>query len=175
MCLISVSASIRLPSCYSLPNLCEDGFDAHPKHLPQTSVHRAAAMTRAVLLFRQKYKLGELKPEATKEGPICMDTYRWMFDCCRVPGSSGLDWAVSYAKEGENGASGHVVVLRKNRAWKIDIGDDTHILSTGDLERQFQHIYNSTTETTSAIGVLTANNRDVWAKVRVTKNLHVSY
>ncbi|KLO07461.1 carnitine acetyl transferase [Schizopora paradoxa] len=140
------------------------GFDAHPKHLPQTSVHRAAALTRAMLLFRQKYKLGQLKPEATKEGPICMDTYRWMFDCCRVPGTSGLDWAISYAKEGENGNAGHVVVFRKNRAWKVDIAKDAHILSTADLERQFQHIYDSTTESYPAIGVLTTNNRDVWAK-----------
>ncbi len=60
---------------------------------------------------------------------------RWMFDCCRVSGTSGLDFAVSYAKEGENGTSGHVVVLRKNRAWKVEIANGSLILSTDDLER----------------------------------------
>lgn len=63
-----------------------------------------------------------------------MDTYRWMFDCCRVP-AEGLDWAVSYAKAGDSGMTGHVVVLRKNRAWKVEIGDGNQILSTADLER----------------------------------------
>ena len=63
------------------------------------------------------------------------ECFRWMFDCCRVPGTSGLDWAISYAKEGENGNAGHVVVFRKNRAWKVEIAKDAHILSTGDLER----------------------------------------
>lgn len=30
------------------------------------------------MLFRHKLKHGLIKPEATKEGPICMDTYRYV-------------------------------------------------------------------------------------------------
>lgn len=55
-----------------------DGFKDHPAHLPQTPVHRAASLVRAVMLFREQLKLGTLQPEATKEGPICMDSYRWV-------------------------------------------------------------------------------------------------
>lgn len=29
------------------------------------------------MIFRQKLKQGLIKPEATKEGPLCMDTYRY--------------------------------------------------------------------------------------------------
>ena len=68
-----------------------------------------------------------------------------MFDCCRVPGSNGLDWAVSYAKKGDTGDSGHVVVLRKNRVWKIDIARDDSIISTGDLERYVYDLQNQET------------------------------
>lgn len=140
------------------------GFDAHPAQYPRGSVHRAAALTRAILLFRQAYRTGALKPEGTKEGPICMDTYRWMFDCCRVPGPTGMDWAVSYAKEGEQGDSGHIVVLRKNRVWKVKIAQGRQLLSTSDLEKQFTYIYENTSGDHPAIGVLTASNRDIWAK-----------
>ncbi|KZT27937.1 acyltransferase ChoActase/COT/CPT [Neolentinus lepideus HHB14362 ss-1] len=140
------------------------GFDDAPSHLPQTSVSRAAGLTRAVMLFRKKLKQGLIKPEATKEGPLDMDTYRWMFDCCRVPGADGLDWSVSYAKEGDTGGSGHVVVLRKGRVWRLDAAQNGRILSTGELETQFQHIYDNTKEEHPGVGVLTASNRDIWAK-----------
>lgn len=53
-----------------------DGFVEHPVHLPQTPVHRAASLIRAAMLYRQQLKLGQAEPEKTKEGPICMDTYR---------------------------------------------------------------------------------------------------
>jgi carnitine O-acetyltransferase len=62
-------------------------------------------------------------------------TFRWMFDCCRVPGLEGCDWSVSHAKRGETGNSGHVVVLRRGRFWKIDIARDGELLGTADLER----------------------------------------
>ncbi|KAF9461247.1 acyltransferase ChoActase/COT/CPT [Collybia nuda] len=140
------------------------GFDAHPAHLPQTPVARAASIARAAMIFRQQLKMGLIKPDATKEGPLCMDTYRWMFDCCRVPGPQGLDWSVSYAKEGEKGDSGHIIVIRKNRVWKVEATQKGRILSTSELEKQIQHIYDNTAFEYPGVGVLTASNRDIWAK-----------
>ena len=60
---------------------------------------------------------------------------RWMFDCCRVPGTGGKDWSVTYAKEGDAGDSGHVVVIRKGRFWKLNPFNDGKLLSSQDLER----------------------------------------
>ncbi|KAF5336707.1 hypothetical protein D9758_015079 [Tetrapyrgos nigripes] len=141
-----------------------DGFDDHPSHLRQTPAARAAGLARAAMLFRKKLKLGQLTPEGTKDAPFCMDTYRWMFDCCRLPGPEGLDWSVSYAKEGDQGDSGHIVVIRKNKIWKIDAAIDGRILSTEEFERQIQHIYDNTNVDHPGVGVLTASNRDIWAK-----------
>ena len=53
-----------------------DGFNAHPSHLEQTPAARAAGLARAALIFRRNLKRGLLKPDATKEGLLCMDTYR---------------------------------------------------------------------------------------------------
>ncbi|TBU36809.1 carnitine acetyl transferase [Dichomitus squalens] len=139
------------------------GFKEHPSSLPQTPVHRAASLVRAVMAFREQFKLGQIPPEATKEGPICMDTWRWMFDCCRIPGA-GLDWAVSHAKEGDNGRSGHVVVLHRGRVWKLEPWQDGKLLSLDELQGQIQHIYDNTNKEYPGVGVLTASNRDVWAK-----------
>ena len=53
-----------------------DGFDDHPSHLPQTALNRAANLVRAAMLFRKQFKEGQVPPEATREGPMCMDTWR---------------------------------------------------------------------------------------------------
>ena len=87
------------------------------------------------MLFRQQFKRGQVKPEATRDGPLCMDTWRWMFDCCRIPGQQGLDWSVTYAKQGDEGSSGHVIVLRKGRVWKLEAWQNGRLLSVDELER----------------------------------------
>ena len=51
-----------------------------------------------------------------------------------MPGE-GLDWSVSHAKEGDLGDSGHIVALRKNRLWKIDVTQSGRILSTQEIEK----------------------------------------
>ncbi|CCM01355.1 uncharacterized protein FIBRA_03405 [Fibroporia radiculosa] len=146
---------------YVIPTI--DGFDDHPAHLPQTPAHRAASIVRAAMLFRQKLKLGQLEPEATKEGPICMDTYRWMFDCCRVPGQPA-DWSVTYSNAGDRGDSGHVVVLRRGRAWKLEPWQEGSLLSVSELLKQIEYIYAHTAEEYPAVGLLTAGDRDAWTK-----------
>ncbi|KAJ7804567.1 carnitine acetyl transferase [Mycena olivaceomarginata] len=135
------------------------GFDAHSPH--EYTGSRTLPAPRC--FFRQQYKLGLLKPEATKEGPICMDSYRWMFDCCRVPGPEGLDWSVTYAKPGDTGDSGHIIVFRNNRPWKVQTAVDGRILSTRELQTQIQYIYDNSDGEHPGVGVLAANNRDVWA------------
>ncbi|ESK97823.1 carnitine acetyl transferase [Moniliophthora roreri MCA 2997] len=141
------------------------GFDAHPAHLEQTPAARAAALARGTMLFRQKLKLGQVTPEGTKEGPFCMDTYRWMFDCCRLPGPHGLDWSASYAKEGDTGTEdAHIIVFRRNRPYKVVAATGGRILSMDEFQKQIQEIYDTTKTEYPGVGVLSASNRDVWAK-----------
>lgn len=65
-------------------------------------------------------------------------TIRWMFDCSRVPGIDGCDYSVSHAKVGDTGISGHVVVMRQGRFWKVDIARDGKLIGTSELERCVQ-------------------------------------
>ena len=62
-----------------------------------------------------------------------------MFDCCRVP-SSHSDWSVTYAEEGDMGDSGHIVVFRNGRPWRIDVAPHGQILSTDELYRRVLHL-----------------------------------
>ena len=57
-----------------------------------------------------------------------------MFDCCRIPGQEKLDWSVSYAKPGDDGTSGHIVVFRKGRVYKLEPWQDGRLLSVSEIE-----------------------------------------
>lgn len=129
-----IVSALTIPLRWSTHPL-SDGFYRQPAHLSQTNAGRAAGLARAAMIFRQRLKQGLIIPDGTKDGPHCMDTYRWMFDCCRVPGLQGKDWSVTYAKEGDQGHSGHITVIRNNRVWKLDATKDGKILSLADFEK----------------------------------------
>ena len=136
---------------HSLPSI--DGFNHQPAHLPQTPAARAAGIARGAMLFRQNLRSGQLAPDAIKDTQLCMDTYRsvapyapptsslilqfsWMFDCCRVPGTQGVDWSVSYAgSTNPHDDLGHIIVMRKNRFWKIKAEVGGKVVGMGDLIR----------------------------------------
>ncbi|EMD39308.1 hypothetical protein CERSUDRAFT_82043 [Gelatoporia subvermispora B] len=137
------------------------GFKPHPAHLPQAPSHRAAAIVHSVMRFRHSYKRGQEPPESIRAGPLCMDSWRWMFDCCRVPGETA-DWSVSHAQEGDRGDSGHVIVLRRGRIWRLEPWRDGQLLSVPELQQQIEWIYAHTEDEYPAVGVLTASSRDIW-------------
>lgn len=58
-----------------------------------------------------------------------------MFDCCRVPGPEGLDWSISYANPGQASGTGHIIVIRKNRFWKVNATHSGRILGTKEFEK----------------------------------------
>ena len=123
---------------------------------------RAAAITSAVLEFKKQADGGTLEPEYMRKLPISMDSYQWMFNACRIPAKIA-DHPVKYDPQ-ENK---HIVVVRKNRFFKVmhEVGGKQ--LNTSELEWQFRRIYEKA-ERAPAVGILTTENRDVWTSARDT-------
>ncbi|KAG8866052.1 Carnitine O-acetyltransferase mitochondrial, partial [Serendipita sp. 405] len=134
------------------------------------SLQRGASTIRSALLFRHRLLNGLVPPDAVKQGPLCMDSWRWMFDSCRIP-HKPADYALSFTpaeKSKEVGIDGHFIVLRKNKVWKIpntvkdSSSGESRLLSTTEIESALNHIVYNTTYG-PAIGNLTASDRDSWA------------
>ncbi|KZT55740.1 CoA-dependent acyltransferase [Calocera cornea HHB12733] len=99
------------------------GFTPSPLHLTSHPAYHVASIVCAALLFRKALYASQLAPDSVKEGPLCMDSDRWMFNCCRMPGLPA-DWAVSYVGElASKGKSGHVVEIWRNWFWKVSVDD----------------------------------------------------
>ncbi|MCJ1241380.1 Carnitine O-acetyltransferase mitochondrial [Varicellaria rhodocarpa] len=118
---------------------------------------RAAALTVAVLEFKKQVDTGTLEPEYMRRLPISMESYQWMFNTCRKP-AKPADYPVKYdPKENK-----HIVVVRKNQFFKVmhEVGGKQ--LNTSELEAQFRRVYEKA-ERAPAVGILTSENRDIWA------------
>lgn len=121
---------------------------------------RAAAITTAALNFKKQVDTGVLEPEYMKKLPICMDSYKYMFNCCRVP-AKPADYPVKYSHEEHK----YILVIRKNQFFKVFHEVDGKQLNTSELEKQFQQIYEKA-EKAPAVGALTSENRDIWTDAR---------
>ena len=122
---------------------------------------RAAAITTAALAFKKMVDGGTLEPEYMKKLPICMDSYKWMFNASRVA-AKPADYPVKF----DAAAHKHIVVVRKNQFFKVAHEVGGKPLNTAELEAQFRRIYQLAAERVPSVGVLTTENRDVWADAR---------
>ena len=121
---------------------------------------RAAAISTATLEFKKQVDSGTLEPEYMKKLPICMDSYKWMFNASRVA-AHPKDHPVKYSPEDHK----HIIAIRKNQFFKIPHEVAGKQLNTSELEKQFRRVY-ELAERGPAVGALTTENRDVWADAR---------
>jgi carnitine O-acetyltransferase len=121
---------------------------------------RAAAISTAALEFKKQVDSGTLEPEYMKKLPICMDSYKWMFNASRVA-AKPADYPVKYDHQTHK----HLVAVRKNQFFKITHEVDGQQLNTAELEAQFARVYQLANRV-PAIGALTSENRDVWTDAR---------
>lgn len=125
---------------------------------------RAAALARAALEFKAQVDAGTLEPEYMRKLPICMDSYQWMFNACRVP-ARPADHPVKYDPAEQKHK--HILAVRKNQFFKIPHEVDGKQLNASELEAQFARVYElATAQRAPAVGALTSENRDVWTDAR---------
>uniref|UniRef100_A0A7S3LJ93 Choline/carnitine acyltransferase domain-containing protein n=1 Tax=Aplanochytrium stocchinoi TaxID=215587 RepID=A0A7S3LJ93_9STRA len=127
---------------------------------------RAARFVSHGLKFRDLVASGQLAPDMQKGGkPMSNTQWKYVFNCCRMPGD-GTDFVRTYAPDLHN----HIVVARKNRFYSFDVYDlNGDALSVDALELQFKRIIqmaDAKGTDPNPIGILTAENRDVWYQKR---------
>lgn len=124
---------------------------------------RAAAITTGALSFKKMVDEGTLEPERMKGLPLCMDSYKWMFNASRVA-AKPADYPTKY----DHNTNKHIVVFRKNNIYKVVQEVDGKQLSTAEFEAQFKRIYELAESRGAAVGALSSENRDVWTDARAT-------
>ncbi|KAG1048215.1 hypothetical protein G6F43_009376 [Rhizopus delemar] len=130
--------------------------------LRKAPAQRAAAITTAALEFKKMVVEKTLEPEYAKGEPMCMDSYKYMFNNCRIAHKpSDLKGTFDPFK------NTHIIVIRKNKFYFVDTVYNGKQLSTKELEQQFQRVINDAGDIKGIpVGVLTSENRDKWCDYR---------
>ncbi|RCH91472.1 Carnitine O-acetyltransferase mitochondrial, partial [Rhizopus stolonifer] len=130
--------------------------------LRKDPAERAAAITTAALEFKKQVVDKTLSVEMAKGEPMCMDSYKYMFNNCRIP-KKPSDYEISHDPVKNN----HVIVIRKNKFYVVDTFHKGQQLSTAELQQQFQNIIDQAGYSKGVpLGVLTSDNRDTWTEYR---------
>lgn len=131
---------------------------------PVKSTRRAAEIVQAALQFRDLVVNQTLTPERTRQGPLCMASYEFMFNATRIPQKPS-----DYVRTVNPSENDFMVVARKNRFFVLPLrhtGGER--LSTAEMEAQLDSIVEQAGNVPdeSGIGILTTQNRDVWCEER---------
>lgn len=131
-------------------------------------VKRAASLTLSSLKFIRVLRNETLPADTLKNGqPLCMYQYKKLFGSARIPTEDGC---VMQSDENSN----HIVVMSKSQFYWFDVldTDNNLLLSEQDLIINFTSIIQDSLQTPtneiakSSFGVLTTENRRVWARIR---------
>ncbi|KAM9481838.1 carnitine O-palmitoyltransferase 1, muscle isoform 1-T2 [Clarias gariepinus] len=124
---------------------------------------RAGNVVHAILQYRRKLERGEHAPmRALGVVPMCSYQYERMFNTTRIPGIE-----TDYVQHLRNRK--HLVVYHRGRFFKVWLYYGGRHLLPAELEQQFQHILNDSTEPQPGelkLASLTAGKRVPWAKAR---------
>jgi len=131
----------------------------------RTAPKRSAELLKGFLAFRRLVEAEKIAPEKTKTGTLCMASYPWIFNSCRIP-EKPEDYSVKYDAKANN----HVVVARNGYFFSFDlVHPDGTELSAKEIEAQLEKIIADPTGASPnplPIGALTSDNRDVWTDSR---------
>lgn len=131
-------------------------------------VKRATNLTLSSLKFIQALKNETLSVDTLKNGkPLCMYQYTKLFGASRIPSQEGCMMQ-------SDPLSNHIVVMSKSQFYWFDVLDSHNnlILNEAELNINFNSIIRDSLNTPSdeiaksSFGVLTTENRRVWANVR---------
>ncbi|KAL8279314.1 hypothetical protein RQP46_008351 [Phenoliferia psychrophenolica] len=127
----------------------------------------AATIATTALSFRNLIAKGLLEPEPAGKagGELCMESYKWAYNACRIP-AAGSDYAVKIPEDDPAGQ--HLVVVRQGRFWSVPLTVGGKEVGVEGFKKTFDAIVSQDigTSKTPSVGIFTGVNRDLWADAR---------
>ena len=145
---------------------CSSYFGTHPfSRVLQTQAERATVVSLAAFEFKRDLESGKFeRHQSSLSGQVVdPECYQLLFNTCREP-HVGEDQIVKYPQ------ADYIVVLRYGHAFRVNLTENASVLTFRRLKDKFEAIIASTPHEMSWVGVLTADQRDTWAKVLTVKN-----
>jgi carnitine O-acetyltransferase len=137
--------------------------------ISDVQIQRAANYASSLLTFNEHVNSQALSPEYQRTTPLCMNQYKNQFGAYRV-----ADLPRDRIVTAWPATSNYVAVLVKDQIFKVPVmGPNGERVSAKAIEQQLKNVVEAVNnmpeqEKQVALGVLTSENRDTWAKARHT-------
>ncbi|KAM3959049.1 carnitine O-Acetyl-Transferase isoform 2-T2 [Aphomia sociella] len=140
---------------YSSPGLV---FPFRKFNTQNDQLKYAAKTLLAALEYKDLIDSDKIPTEMMGKNPLDMLQYKKIFGTCRIPGDKRDKLSFNDSK--------HVTVIHNNHIFHVDLwGEDNVVLSEDQIVQQLKKVMElSKIPTANAIGILTSENRDAWAK-----------
>ncbi|KAH9460419.1 hypothetical protein Pst134EB_008594 [Puccinia striiformis f. sp. tritici] len=102
----------------------------------------------------------ELGPEHSQTGPLCMNSYRWLFNSCQYPIRPS-----DKAKKFDLQVNTHLTVIKKGQFFEfLAVKPNGSLLSKAELKVQFNKVIQlaGPIKTPFPVEALTTEHRDTW-------------
>ncbi|KAK6341029.1 hypothetical protein TWF696_009339 [Orbilia brochopaga] len=138
-----------------------------PTPARNNQITRAASLVISSLAFIRALRKEELPPDTFRGQPLCMYQFTRLFGAARIPTETSCMMQTDEK-------SRHLVVMCRSQFYWFDVMDDNSdlIMTEKDLVQNLQAIMEDAQETPiqeaarGAVGVLSTENRRVWAGIR---------
>ncbi|KAI5961267.1 YAT1 [Candida pseudojiufengensis] len=146
----------------------DDPFTSTEASSVDPQIKRATTLTLSSLKFIQALKNETLSIDTLKNGkPLCMYQFTKLFGASRIPTDDGCMMQ-------SDSKSNHIVVMSKSQFYWFDVLDSKNniLLNESELNINFNSIVYDSLKTSnndiakSSFGVLTTENRRIWANAR---------
>lgn len=131
-------------------------------------LHYATKYIQGFLEFKRYLEEQKLPTEKLGEATLCMDQYYKLFGTCRVPRKDKDEFKVMQAYNIDSSRTNHITVMFSNRIYSLQVLDvKTGLeLTYEEINANLGHLVRSSSaEASIGLGIMTADNRDVWADV----------
>jgi carnitine O-acetyltransferase len=123
---------------------------------------RGAKYVKGGLQYRELIATEKLEPEMQGKDPVDMSMYKFLFNSCRQP-IKPVDAYTTYDVTYYH----HIVAVRHNKFYKVDVIVDGWELSTDQIQAQLELVKKMAgNQKGEEIGLLSSNDRDSWADAK---------
>ena len=135
---------------------------ASDKWSGMNQTYRAAGWVKAALRYRDMIRTETMPTDMAAGKPQDMSMFPYLFNSTRLP-APGKDHYATYDKFRYN----HIIVMCKGHLYTVEIGTGTQELSVDQIASQLVRVQSAAESADGLpVGVLTSENRDVWAATR---------
>ncbi|KAI1316638.1 Carnitine O-acetyltransferase mitochondrial [Mortierella claussenii] len=137
--------------------------------ISDVQIQRAANYASSLLNFNDLVNSQTLPPEYQRTTPLCMNQYKNQFEAYRVADLPRDRIVTTWPT-----TSNYIAVMMRDQIFKVPVsGPNGERVSVQAIETKLKHVVEavnnlSEKEKQAAVGVLTSENRDTWAKARHT-------